>query len=119
MAKILIRFNAEPHHVLHASGQEILGGQEGNVDADVAERLAAADWVDVTIVDSKTPRWPRDNDALDAIAQALKVEFPDPVIQGRKPLQVSEKAALLEAAGFTPSDGAKALSGANKKKDGE
>lgn len=114
MAKTRIRFNAEPHHVLRASGQEIWGGTEGNVDSDVAETLAAATWVDVTIVDGKA-RWPRTNEALDAIAQALEVEFPDPVAEGTKPLDVAEKIALLEAAGYSPSDGAEALDPKKKK----
>jgi hypothetical protein len=119
MAKIRIRYNAEPQHVLRVDGQEIWGGKEGNVDAATAEQLAAADWIDVTIVDDKTVRWPQGHAEVDAVAKALDVELPDPVVEGRKPLLVAEKIALLEAAGHTPSDGAKALADATKKKESE
>jgi hypothetical protein len=102
-----IRFNAEPQHKLVVGKVEISGGKEGTVPDDVAEELAAADYVDVSIVDgSSAPRWPRSNAEIEELAAKFGIELPQPPPDGSKKVTYAEKVEALEAAGKTPADAA-------------
>lgn len=101
---VILRFNAEPHHVLEADGSKCNGGGTITVSAETAKELVAAPWVDVDVVsDEAAPQWPDADAELDALAAKLNVELPQvPEAGGAPAPTIAEKVAALEAAGFTP-----------------
>ena len=112
---VTLRFNAVPHHVLEADGETTNGGGTITVSEETAQLLLAADWIDVSLADTKTPTWPRGHAEIDALAQRIGVELPAvPAGGGTKPPTTADKIAALEAAGFTP---ATAFAAAESKPD--
>lgn len=86
-------------------------GTTGSVSVEMAQHLLGCDYADVTVTDGDVPAmWPESHRKLDALADRLGVDWPQPD-NGQPPLTVAAKAAALEAAGYSPDGTQKAPEG--------
>lgn len=96
-----IQFNGRPKDILVIDeNTSVNGGDQIDIDATIAQELAAAPWANVSLVDDKgnvVPKWPDSHDELDEIAGKLGYEFP-----AGGGMSVDEKKTALAEAGFTP-----------------
>jgi hypothetical protein len=96
-----IQFNGRPKDMLVIDeNTSVQGGEQIDIDANMAQELAAAPWANVSLVDGNgkpVPKWPNTHPELDAVAEKLGYAFPSGGGQS-----VAEKQTALDDAGFTP-----------------
>jgi hypothetical protein len=111
---ITLRYDG-PTHVLEIDDDtKIAVGETDNVSVATAQHLLGCDYADVTVIDGDVPAlWPESHRKIDALAEGLGVDWPEPQ-NGEGPLDIAAKIEVLEAACYLP-DGTRAEGDPDKK----